>query len=264
MGCAVISMNAVAVRQAIVAAFPDKDAKVDIGGHQVSIKAHVDKETKQDIPTDIFAGWGHKAEKNDPLSEQALADFFDKQHEEFVTRGLVTLQDPGRVLTEEEKRAIAQRTAAAQGQWAAAGGVSPLARQPAAVGLVPGTAAAAAAQAAQQAQQQQYMAAMQAQYLMRMQQQQQYLAAVQAQQAQQQQYLLQRQQQEARAARDRRAGYKASFRYPTDEEVQAKLKMLASPGASQTAEAPAEETPDAPAGDAAEAAPAEAAPVAEA
>jgi len=183
MGCAVISMNAVAVRQAIVAAFPDKDAKVDIGGHQVSIKAHVDKETKQDIPTDIFAGWGHKAEKNDPLPEQALADFFDKQHEEFVTRGLVTLQDPGRVLTEEEKRAIAQRTAAAQGQWAAAGGVSPLARQPAAVGLVPGTAAAAAAQAAQQAQQQQYMAAMQAQYLMRMQQQQQYLAAVQAQQA---------------------------------------------------------------------------------
>lgn len=257
MGCAVVSLTAVQVRQAICDTFQDKE-KIDIAGHSVTLKAHADKETG-DIPTDVFVGWGRQAEKNDPLSEQDLADWFDAKHQEFATLGRVTaqaVQGGARAQTEDEKRANAQKTAAAQAQWAASGGQAPAVRTGVPPGPPPAGAPGAVGYNAQAQAQAQYMAAMQAQYMMRYQQQQAayYAQAMQAQQ-QQQAYLAHlKQQQEAQAlqAKNRKAGYKASYRVPTDEEVQASIQRL------NKTSAPAE---DAPAGDApaTEAAPVEAA-----
>lgn len=246
MGCAVVSMHSPQTRQAILAA----GLKLEIQGHTLTIRAHFEKETKEEIMTDIFAGWGRQAEKTDPLSEEALTEYFDEKHIEFTTTGRCSAQAGGaRPMTEDEKRAAAQKTAEAQAQWAASGGQqSPSGRAPVPVGPAPGgmpgallgapgQAQAALSQQQAQAQQAQYMAAMQAQaqYVMRYQQQQAaYYAAAQAQQVQQQQAWMQhlKAQQEAQAEKSRKAGgFKAPCRYPTDDEVKATLLRLSGGGA---------------------------------
>lgn len=283
MGCAVVSMHSPQARQAILAA----GLKLEIQGHTLTIRAHFEKETKEEIMTDIFAGWGRQAEKTDPLSEEALTEYFDEKHIEFTATGRCSAQAGGaRPMTEDEKRAAAQKTAEAQAQWAASGGQqSPSGRAPVPVGPAPGgmpgallgapgQPQAALSQQQAQAQQAQYMAAMQAQaqYVMRYQQQQAaYYAAAQAQQVQQQQAWMQhlKTQQEAQAQADksRKAGYKAPYRHPTDDEVKATLLRLSGGGApaagaaEPAAAAPAEA---APAGAAEAAAPAAEAPAAEA
>jgi len=262
MGCAVISMVSVQTRQAILQA----GLKLEISGHTLTIRPHSDKDTKQEIMTDIFAGWGRQAEKNEPLSEQELASYFDEKHIELTSTGRITAQGGagggGRALSEEEKRANAMKTAAAQAQWAAAGGAPGAPRAPMPVGPAPGAGPGAVAPGAQnpqllQQQQAQYMAAMQAQHMMRVQQQQYYMA-MQAQQQQQQQAWMAhlKTQQEAQAnaqnARvNRKSGYKASYRVPTDDEVAATLMRLSAKPAGGEA-------------DGAEALPADAIPTAEA
>jgi len=253
MGCAVVTLDSIELRQAIKMVFcatpGAAPTKYDIGGHQATLRPHAEKESNADIPTDIFVGWGRQTEKNDPLSDNVIADWFDEKHIEFVTTGRLTPQGLG---DSEAKRLLAQQTAQKQAQWAAGGvlpGMPAGARAPGAPipggPVPPGVNPAAANPYALQQQQQQYMAAMQAQYMRAYQQQQAayYAAAQQAQQQQQAAYMahLKGQQEAQAAARNRKAGYKAAYRVPTDDEVQATLMKLA--GKKTADAAPAEFVP---------------------
>lgn len=80
MGCAVVSMKDTRVRQAIVAL----GAEVIINGIKVQVKPHHNKETKEEVLTDIFVAWGRQVEKTTPLSERELTKFFDAKHSEIL------------------------------------------------------------------------------------------------------------------------------------------------------------------------------------
>jgi len=217
MGCAVVSLSSPACRQAILAA----GEKIEVAGKTVTLKAHSDKETGEDFPSDLFVGWGRQVEKTSALSEQDLADYFDAATEQFNTTGRVVAQAVAVPATEEERRAQAMKTAAAQAQWAAGGAArAPLPPGPA--GGTPGFPGTA------QQQQAQYMQALQAQMMMRYQQQQQmYYQQVQAHQQQQQAaYMAQLKAQQEAAKAKKTGGHKASYRVPTDEELQATLQKL--------------------------------------
>jgi len=102
----------------------------------------------------VFVGWGHKAEKANPIAEQDLAAYFDQKYEQFIGGGGA----------EAAKRALAKQTAEMQGKWAASGiggrpPGPPLAAPPSTVagavlGGFPGTLTPQQQAQAQQAQQQ--------------------------------------------------------------------------------------------------------------
>ncbi|CAJ1366833.1 unnamed protein product [Effrenium voratum] len=69
MGCAVVSMVDLRVRQAIV----EEGNECMINGIRVQIKPHTNKETKEEVLTDLFVAWGRQVEKVNPLSEQTIA-----------------------------------------------------------------------------------------------------------------------------------------------------------------------------------------------
>lgn len=240
MGCAIITFTDIDFRKFLV----DSGDEIEVGDHNLKLKAHHDKETEKEIPSDIFVGWGRQAEKSNPLSEQDLANYFDQRYEEFTSPGGMQAQ---------MQRKRAQDAARMQAEWAKTGvGAPPAAGRPLAgmpMGMqgMPGAAGLGGQpqMAAQQAAQAQYAAMMQAQY-MRYQQQQQYAAYVQAQHQQQQLQMMQHFQAqkdaETAARAKRQAGYKASFRVPTDDEVKAKFASLGSPGKEAGAEPDGEAT----------------------
>jgi hypothetical protein len=251
MGCAIITLNDETYRKALI----DSGMKIELGGHDLKLKPHFDKETNQEFLCDVFVGWGRQAEKANALPEQDLADFFDQKYEEYISSGGAQAQ----------MRARAQQTAAMQAKWAAAGAqpsgarppaTAPLASMPGAMptavpgALPPPYSAVPGVQAPAQQAQQQQMAAMQAQMLQRYQQQQQaaYAHYIQAQQQQQawMQHMQAQKEAEAQAMKKRQAGYKASFRVPTDEEVKAKFAQLGSPPKEAGATAPGGESTEAP------------------
>lgn len=80
MGCAVVSMKDTRVREAILRL----GAEIMISGIKVQMKPHTDKETKMEIPTDIFVAWGRQVEKTSPLSERELTKYFDTKHQDFL------------------------------------------------------------------------------------------------------------------------------------------------------------------------------------
>lgn len=82
MGCAVVSMKDPRVRAAIL---EKAGPEVMLGGVKVQVKAHFDKETKQEILTDIFVAWGRQTEKATPVSEHELAKFFDAKAQEIMS-----------------------------------------------------------------------------------------------------------------------------------------------------------------------------------
>lgn len=80
MGCAVVTMKDTRVREVLV----KKYTEFTINGIKVQVKPHTEKETKADVPTDIFVAWGRQVEKTTPLSERELTKFFDTHHREVV------------------------------------------------------------------------------------------------------------------------------------------------------------------------------------
>jgi len=97
MGVAVITLRSQAARDAVLAvcspheavrhmrrkpASTDEPAVADIDGVEAQVKPQVDRDTKMEVKTDIFAAWGHKIERNNPLDAQSIADAFDKLHKE--------------------------------------------------------------------------------------------------------------------------------------------------------------------------------------
>ncbi|CAJ1406078.1 unnamed protein product [Effrenium voratum] len=96
MGCAVVSMVDLRVRQAIV----EEGNECMINGIRVQIKPHTNKETKEEVLTDLFVAWGRQVEKVNPLSEQTIAKYFDTKHKEMTGRWKAA---------EEEKREAEER-----------------------------------------------------------------------------------------------------------------------------------------------------------
>jgi len=80
MGCAVVSMTDVRVRQAIV----EEGNECTINGLKVQIKPHHNKDTKEEVLTDLFVAWGRQVEKVNPLSEEKIAQFFDKKYKDII------------------------------------------------------------------------------------------------------------------------------------------------------------------------------------
>ncbi|CAK0792242.1 unnamed protein product [Prorocentrum cordatum] len=92
MGCAVVSMESAAARESVMVYCEGKAAgsdqvKTQIGGVSVQVRRHLDKNTKQDVVTDIFCAWGHRAEKETPLEVDEIAEAFDKLLTDAHTHG---------------------------------------------------------------------------------------------------------------------------------------------------------------------------------
>lgn len=84
IGCAVVTFIDARVRSAVLSSLGDMST---IGEVQVKLKPHQDKDTKSEVPTDLFVGWGRQAEKNTPLSELVLVKYFDDFHERLTAGG---------------------------------------------------------------------------------------------------------------------------------------------------------------------------------
>mmetsp|Transcript_183271 Transcript_183271/g.581143 ORF Transcript_183271/g.581143 Transcript_183271/m.581143 type:complete len:669 (-) Transcript_183271:304-2310(-) len=80
MGCAVVTVPAAWISAEIITKFPEPM----IGKTKVNLRPHRDRETKELVANDIFAAWGHQAEKMSPLSAQELLKFFEIKHDEVV------------------------------------------------------------------------------------------------------------------------------------------------------------------------------------
>eukprot|EP00434_Breviolum_minutum_P007734 symbB.v1.2.006822.t1/scaffold379.1/size332124/4 len=100
MGCAVVSMTETRVRQAIVT----EGNECTINGLKVQIKPHHNKETQEEVLTDLFVAWGRQVEKVNPLSEQMIAKYFDVKYKEIVA-GWKAAEEGRRQAEELEQRA---------------------------------------------------------------------------------------------------------------------------------------------------------------
>mmetsp|Transcript_6309 Transcript_6309/g.11824 ORF Transcript_6309/g.11824 Transcript_6309/m.11824 type:complete len:678 (+) Transcript_6309:71-2104(+) len=95
MGCAVVSMDTAAAREALFryaeirfgTSAPDNRVKMDIGDVTVQLKRHTDKSTKREVVTDVFVAWGHQQEKDSPLTVDEIAEAFDKLYSEALAAG---------------------------------------------------------------------------------------------------------------------------------------------------------------------------------
>merc|ERR1719277_1791683 len=84
MGCAVVTMTDHRIRQAVLNAL---GTETTISGIKVKLKPHFDKETDQEVHTDIFVGWGRQVEKATPLAEKDIADHFDQLADQLANTG---------------------------------------------------------------------------------------------------------------------------------------------------------------------------------
>eukprot|EP00929_Paragymnodinium_shiwhaense_P014191 TRINITY_DN12207_c0_g1_i2.p1 TRINITY_DN12207_c0_g1~~TRINITY_DN12207_c0_g1_i2.p1 ORF type:complete len:824 (+),score=274.83 TRINITY_DN12207_c0_g1_i2:90-2561(+) len=118
MGCAVVSMRDARVRQAIL----NSGLETMINGIRVQLKPHFDKETKVEIPTDMFVAWGRQVEIKTPLSERELVKHFDAKHQELTVGWRSEAEVKQREEAEARQRLVEQqqqqqqRLAAAEGQ----------------------------------------------------------------------------------------------------------------------------------------------------
>lgn len=102
MGCAVVSLRDPRVREAILRA----SETVTIANIKVQLKPHFDKDTNQEVMTDLFVAWGRQVEKTTPLSERDLTKFFDTKHQELTESWRVEAE--ARKETEERARQKAE------------------------------------------------------------------------------------------------------------------------------------------------------------
>merc|ERR1712176_1141617 len=89
-GCAVISMESAGLRKVLISYIermskPEAVPVLEINGVNVQVRRHTDKSTNQEVMTDLFAAWGHKAEKETPLSAEAIAEAFDQVVEQVLS-----------------------------------------------------------------------------------------------------------------------------------------------------------------------------------
>mmetsp|Transcript_46711 Transcript_46711/g.85539 ORF Transcript_46711/g.85539 Transcript_46711/m.85539 type:complete len:399 (+) Transcript_46711:148-1344(+) len=222
MGCAIVTFEDPTVRDMVL----KESLTATIGGIQVKLKPHFDKEAKENVPTDLFVGWGRQVEKATPLSESKLVEYFDSKHEEFVR------MDPTALHSLQMQAMQRQLAAGTAGRAGVTPGSVPQVSSASTASRVPSSMANAALlqqqqQALQVQQQQQWLAQMQqaqAYYYYMLQQQQAMAYAA----AHQQQAGLHEQPQEQRDRTQQRASnrIKPAYRRPTDEELQATIGAL--------------------------------------
>lgn len=99
MGCAVVSLKDPRVKEAILAL-----GDITIGSIKVQVRRHMDKETKIEVPTDIFVAWGRQVEKTTPLSERELTKYFDGEHQKYNATAVAEAEERQRQ-AEEQARA---------------------------------------------------------------------------------------------------------------------------------------------------------------
>eukprot|EP00927_Polykrikos_kofoidii_P077256 TRINITY_DN74214_c0_g1_i1.p1 TRINITY_DN74214_c0_g1~~TRINITY_DN74214_c0_g1_i1.p1 ORF type:complete len:742 (+),score=125.91 TRINITY_DN74214_c0_g1_i1:103-2226(+) len=79
MGCAVVTFSDERVRDAVLR----EGEQATIMGVSVEIKAHKKAGSELEGPTNVFVAWGRKVERETPISESDLADYFDEKHRRF-------------------------------------------------------------------------------------------------------------------------------------------------------------------------------------
>jgi len=86
MGCAVVTMESEAAREAVLehaaSKTPAKEDKKDrpevqVGDYSIQMRRHYDKTNQVQVKTDIFVAWGRQNERRSPLSATTLAETFD-------------------------------------------------------------------------------------------------------------------------------------------------------------------------------------------
>mmetsp|Transcript_54333 Transcript_54333/g.119150 ORF Transcript_54333/g.119150 Transcript_54333/m.119150 type:complete len:678 (+) Transcript_54333:72-2105(+) len=110
MGCAVITVPDKETRDFVVNAAKEHRIQ-DI---LVQMKVHVDKETKEEIPTMIFSAWGRQIEKNTPLSEQSIMEYVDGLVRKKIDKQKVEETARDEAIRAEVARLEAARTEAAR------------------------------------------------------------------------------------------------------------------------------------------------------
>jgi len=156
IGCAVVTMQDVNIRQALLNGGP----QATIAGIRVKLKPHVDRDTQQEVMTDVFVGWGRQVEKATPLSEADLVSFFDQKHdelyssgrlEELARRGVPPGGSPQHAQNKDDHRAQPQRQLPVASDPAVLAAVrpSPLSSMPAVVPPPPRASAGGSAPAAE-------------------------------------------------------------------------------------------------------------------
>jgi len=221
MGCAIVTFADPTIRDMVL----KESQTATIGGIQVKLKPHYDKEAKENVPTDLFVGWGRQVEKATPLSESKLVEYFDGKHEEFHSVG------PSSVSLQLQQAMQRQMAAGTAGRGCPPGAV-PQVSSASTASRVPSSMANAALlqqqnQALQAQQQQQWLAQMQqAQaYYYHMLYQQQAMAAYAAQQ--QQASAHEPPQDRDRTGQQRGSNrIKPAYRRPTEEELQATIGAI--------------------------------------
>lgn len=252
MGCAVVTMKDMRVRQAILNA----GLEATIAGIHVKLKPHFEKDTRKEVMTDLFVGWGRQAEKATPLPEAELVHFFDQKHEELCNSGCLDelargapQQAPVKDVQSEQQQMPMVPDAAivavvrgnTQGAPPAGAAAPPHMQTPVPAAVPQQPLQAQQAQEAQQAQQHAaMMQAAQAQWHAQMQAQwaAQWAAHAQMQQQQHQQalaYAAAMANPPAAPGKGQRREFKPAYRRPTDEEIQAQFKsVVALPKAQDT------------------------------
>ncbi|CAE6922149.1 unnamed protein product [Symbiodinium sp. CCMP2592] len=81
MGWAVVSMTDVRVRQAIL----EDGSKCTINGIKIGIKPYTNKETKEEVPTDLFLSWSKQVGCRTCNFVRKNRRFFDSKHKEITS-----------------------------------------------------------------------------------------------------------------------------------------------------------------------------------
>jgi len=100
MGCAVVTLRDARVREAVLRG----GTETIISNIRVQMKAHMEKDTQKDVPTDIFVAWGRQVEKTTPLSERELVKHFDQKHQEFTETWRREAEEQQQAAVEQRER----------------------------------------------------------------------------------------------------------------------------------------------------------------
>eukprot|EP00928_Gymnodinium_smaydae_P077390 TRINITY_DN60716_c0_g1_i1.p1 TRINITY_DN60716_c0_g1~~TRINITY_DN60716_c0_g1_i1.p1 ORF type:complete len:161 (+),score=39.81 TRINITY_DN60716_c0_g1_i1:84-566(+) len=89
VGCAIVKVASPAMRSALMSLFgnnvrDDGMPVIQVGDATATIKAHMNKHTNENVPTDIFVGWGSKREKTSPVPVEDVLDTFKVMIEEVL------------------------------------------------------------------------------------------------------------------------------------------------------------------------------------
>jgi len=99
MGCAVVTLtlNDIPNRSTVVQEIKTKilgDVKVVLSGVTAQLKAHKNKDTNEEVLSDIFVAWGRQTEKSTPISISDIVNYFDDKVKRLLPKLIMPKSSP--------------------------------------------------------------------------------------------------------------------------------------------------------------------------